>query len=165
MAKRKRDNFTAEEVVSNRFDAREGTNERSGVGSTSLGAEADHPTGPVTEYGVRATGIVPASVHIDPPTGQAVDTDCWPCWSPSAATRETGSLGGTSTEPATAGNEAQLDSTWATEVEGWLASAKTPITERPARPVELQAEDSVERHNQTVKAFWALLKQAGYEEV
>ena len=117
------------------------------------------------EYEVRATGIVPASVHVDPPTGQAVNTNCWPCWSPSAATRETGSLGGTIVEPTTAGNEARLDITWATEVEGWLASAKAPITEGPAKPVELQAEDSVERLNQTVKAFWALLKQAGYEEV
>lgn len=165
MAKRKRDNFTTEEADSNRIDAREGTNERSVVGSTPLGAEADHLTGPVTGYGVRATGVVPAGVHIDHPTGQAVNPDCWPCWSTSAATKETGSVGGTSTETATAGNEAQLDSTWTTEVEGWLASARTPLNERPARPVELQAEDSVERHNQTVRAFWALLKQAGYEEV
>ena len=75
MAKRKRDIFTAEEVVPNRFDDREGAIERSEVGSTSLVAKADHPAGPVTEYGVRATGIVPASVHVDPPTGQAVNTD------------------------------------------------------------------------------------------
>ena len=67
-------------------------------------------------------------------------------------------MGGTITEPATAGNEAQLDTTWVTEVEGWLASAETPITEGPARPVELQAEDSVERHNQTVKGLLGLVK-------
>ena len=165
MAKRKRDILTLREVVPNRFDGQEGANGRSEEGSTSTAAEGVQSTGPVTGYGAEATGTVPTNVHVDSPTRQAANTEYRSHWATSAATGETSPWAGMVTKSATAGKEAQSDNTWAAEVEGWLAAVKTPRAEGSASPVGVPAEGPVERHNQPVDAFWALLKQAGYEEV
>lgn len=51
------------------------------------------------------------------------------------------------------------------EAINWLGIAPAGGPEVTNNPVEVSAEGSEHEENTAVNAFWALLKQAGYEEL
>lgn len=70
---------------------------------------------------------------------------------------------GADTEVTGTSREGQSQPTLAAAAVEWLEAAKTPVTGEGSQPELALAEESNIREHQALNAFWALLRQAGYE--
>ena len=89
-------------------------------------------------------------------------------WNHSYAATSSGDLqanegSGADTEVTGTSREGQSQPTLAAAAVEWLEAAKTPVTGEGSQPELALAEESNIREHQALNAFWALLRQAGYE--
>ena len=165
MAKWKRDVFTVREAVPNWFEASEEVNEPSEVGCVSAEIHEDGSTG----QEVANKGQIPRATldetYVELPTRQEIAHRVQSADATSAAPSWVEPEGRGVASQATTGSTSQFGSTWSTEAIGWLGAAKALSPEVTNSTRAVPAEGSEERHNQTLNAFWDLLKRAGYEEL
>ena len=165
MAKRKRDVSTVRGADPNWLEASEEVSAVSELDCGSAETHKDGSKGQKVANGDQTPKATSNGAYVGLPTQQGVTPRVQVVGATSAAPNRDGLVGKGVTNQLTASSSDQFGSSWSTEAIGWLGVAKVPDSEVTASTEAVPAEELEERHNQTLNAFWELLKRAGYEEL